>query len=374
MNSAIKSKILNNECKEDPNIFNLYTKRSRIIIENDVAEYSEFDYPPLKIIKTDIFSVPNYWISLGLRKSQCAAPVLVCPTYETIYQDIKHRNSIFFAKFDTTPVDVPIWSIDGTCATGKSSSLSNMFKTNTHLNIFGINTHPYSSIGYYYSSLKMLSEKARVSNIVADRTPYNNLYPWISIWQMIALIEKEKYTKSRNSYTTEFNTEEYNLIPNIFNDYLLNKFRDFLDIYPDYVYTEFVSTTKTILVVDSNENKVKARLASRNENSDLERSKWMCYITLQNFAYAYMALKFPENFIIIDLNRYDGQITSVQNVINEITRKIPIAKTDTVNFQTLEPSKPIALTVKTFEKLEHIRPMRYTKFFSSMKNIDGIIE
>lgn len=371
MNSEIKLKILNNECEHTPDLFNLYSKRSRIHIENNLTD-ENFQYPPLKIAKTNIFNVQNYWTSLGFIKSQCSAPALLQPTYEDIYQDIKHRNNIFFSQFEQEAVDIPIWSIDGTCATGKSSSLSNMFKPNNKLNTFAINTHPYSALGYYYSSLKMLAEKATISNIVVDRTPYNNLYPWISIWQMLALIENEKYTKTRNSYVKEFNTEEYDSIPNMFNDYLLNKFKNLLEIYPDYIYTEFISTTKTILIVDSNEAKVKARLANRNEGSDLERSKWECYITLQNFAYAYMALKFPANFLIIDLNRYDQQLTSVQNIISEITKKQPTIKTNPINFQRLEPTNPIALTVTDFEKLERMRPMRYTQFYTNIKKIDDI--
>lgn len=363
MNSSIQSININSP-------FDLYRKRIRLENENDTCSNVD-EFPKLKRPKFNDFNIRNYWISLGLIKSQCAAPKLINPTEENIKNDIYHRNSLFFSSYESKLVDLPIWCIDGTCATGKSSSVGRIFKTNKKLNLFGINTHPYSAIGYFYSSLKLLSDKSHLG-IVGDRTPYNNLFPWISIWMMIATMNKETYKKTKNSYSLEFTNEEFDAILNVFDDYLLNRFKNFMELWPDNVLNNFINVSKTILVVDSDELIVKTRLANRNTDSDLERSNWQFYITLQNFAYAYMALKFPHNFLIIDINRYDHKLDEIHNIINEIVNiPVPI-KNNAIQFKSIEPTNPFAITSKNFQRLERTRPMRYRQFYTNIKNLEHI--
>lgn len=347
-------------------------KRGRFQTETDEGGTDEmfrtFKRPCQDVVELNPL---HYWMSLGLRKSQCAAAKLENSNdYTQIYDDIKHRNNIFFKNYDSEPVLIPIWSIDGTCATGKSSSIPNIFKTNAHMKIFGINSHPYSSIGYYYTSCKILKEKLIEGvTVTSDRTPYNNIYPWYSIWQMISLVKDVKIERTINSYVEELTKTELEFIPNLFSDIFLNKLQACMELAPDHTLNTLVNTTKTILVVDSNEAQVRKRLARRNESSDLERSKWDFYITLQNYAYAYMALKYPKQFLLIDINRYNNNMSLVQEVIRDLV-KIPVPeKKDSMMFKPLRFTKPISLTVLAFQQAERIRPMVSGLFYNSIKNI-----
>ncbi|QLI62394.1 p-loop NTPase [Dikerogammarus haemobaphes nudivirus] len=347
-------------------------KRNRFMVEVDSDGTDEIFKCMKKPCNNSIDGNPlHYWQSLGLIKSQCAQPKLKnALTVENVYADIKHQNNLFFKHFDDNPVEIPIWSIDGTCATGKSRTMEQIFKTNRHIKLFGLNTHPYSSMGYYYTSCKLLKKEIEKGNkIVSDRTPYNNLYPWFSIWQMISFIKNKNLPRKVNSYIEHLTPHELSFIPNLYNDYILNKFESFMNIGNDTVLSKLSSTTKTILYVNSDEKITRQRLRERNEDSDYERSFWDFYITLQNYAYAYMALKYPQNYIIIDLNRYYNNLDIVQKSVHKILKfEIP-KKNDSMSFEPLEFTKPISLTVLEFQKSERIRPIIMEQFYNQIKHI-----
>lgn len=310
----------------------------------------------------------HYWISLGLRKSQCNAPKLdENATFDEVYDDIIHQNSIFFES--NKGVDIPIWAIDGTCATGKSSTCPNIFKTNSKLHTFGMNTHPQSAMGYYYSSCKMLQNEVMNKNpIVADRTPYNNLYPWYAIWQMLSFLNNYIYVRSTNSYVEGLTIKEQEMLPTILSDYAINTFRTLLELSPDVVQKDLVTTTKTILYVDSNEKLCRYRLAKRDTHSDAIRAHWPHYVTLQNFAYAYIAAKYPKYFCIIDQARYNNNMSLIQEVVRKITSNPVPLKKQPKHFLPLVFTKPISLTLYEFEGAERIRPMRASAFYDGIKS------
>lgn len=314
-----------------------------------------------------------YWSNLGLISSQCATDT-ISPNATALecLKDFEFYNSEFFNNFYNEPTSIPLWSIDGTCATGKSSCIPEYtIKTNRELVNLGLNTHPHASLGYYFSSCKIL--KTYPSNMVSDRTPYNNMFPWIQIWLMISDSQKpnadEVYT-SCNSYG-QFLNETYDTGPMI-TDRVLNTWRSYLTQMNMSVQKEIFSTTKCILLVDSDENRSILRLRNRNTGSDYDRSFWDNYITMQNYAYAYMAATHPTKFCILDVNKYHGNLDVVQQLVRDVLHKYTITATKhkTMNFKPLRPNVPIHYILKDYEQYERVRPMLTRRFYDGIKHVN----
>lgn len=242
----------------------------------------------------------NYWKDLGFSTIVYPTTVRQLSTLHD-YQVVMARNKQFtLDESDDSSSPKKPWCIDGLCATGKTSSLRNLVKTNNNICSVGQNLHVSSSLGYFFTSLEMMYGKP---NEIYDRTPYNNIYPWFQIWMALA---KEYVDRRENKWLAPTVGQLHGLLTQAIHPKTLQ----FL-----------TSTVKCILLVDSNERLAIKRLQNRNSGSDYERSSWKSYIRLQNLFYYHMAITYPENFILIDLNMFDCNLSRVQAIIQMILSK-----------------------------------------------------
>lgn len=197
------------------------------------------------------------------------------------------------------PCSARPWCIDGVCATGKTSLLSpeRLVKTNDRLYCVANNTHISSALGYTFTSLELMQLDL---SKVYDRTPYHNIYPWLPIWTSLASFG----TDSSHRVTV---SDIHNTLTNTVH----RKTMEFL-----------VDKVKCILLVDSNEEMARERLAKRNCDDDSKRARWPNYIRLQNLFYYYLATTYPKQFILIDLNAFCGDLSRVQKTINLICDRL----------------------------------------------------
>ncbi|UOT91795.1 p-loop NTPase [Aratus pisonii nudivirus] len=271
----------------------------------------------------------SYWLSMGLYKSKLARPLFKSETQiileKCIREDILNINKEFFT--NTSNVKVPIISLDGTCCTGKSTLCNKhlCIKTNQFLSSVGMNTNPSSALGYIYSSLKMMRnfvvKNKEVDNklVMSDRTAWNNIL-WSCIWKIIAIMNNDSEdnfwcnTTSQNAYTYLQNIKrDY-----VYSDTILNLWTTIIDNVHTNILNAMVTSTVHVFIVDSNESNVKLRLKNRATGKDLERSEWESYIAIQNFAYAYIASKYPKEICIVDISRYECNHKDVMNILNDI--------------------------------------------------------
>lgn len=320
----------------------------------------------------------DYWKSMGFTSlqtihSKCEKKESL--TVEDIIEDIYFTNKSFFA--NTNLVKLPIVSIDGTCCTGKTT-ICNKFKsvkTNQYFNNVGMNTNPLGALGYFYTSSSILKDFAEANKkesvLISDRTPFNN-YQWSMLWQMIAL---HKHCKTLNiEKKTDFNA--YTIINNIngvsvYSDTLLNMWRAILSNISTVVLDDFMKTTKIIYIVDSNEQAVKERMRIRNTGSDFERSYWNTYISIQNFAYAYFAEKYPKQVCFIDLNAYNRLPLEdiLEAVISVIKKKCSniASNPDLLKFEECKLSISCINYNKRYREHERKRPYNMDRFYSKIK-------
>lgn len=327
--------------------------------------------PVIKNDKVTTVTPHHYWITIGLPESQCCSKYSTASSLADQVEEVKIQNSKFFANFYKNETKIPIWSIDGLCATGKTSMKLDMIKTNMHLNNIAINTHPHNALGYYFSSCKLLKENCHK---VSDRTPYNNLYPWISIWHMISDAENNGYTEfESNSYSMLLTEDEKSLVYTTISDETINTWRIFMKLLADSTIDDLVTTTKCIILVDSNEEAARTRLRNRGlknpTTSDLERSEWSYYIKMQNYAYAFLAYQYPENFCIIDLNKYYSDLSTVQDIVKSIVTEYTIESEPKMMFKDLKSESPMHYLVKEYEDSERIRPYQAQSFYSCIKGV-----
>lgn len=271
--------------------------------------------------------IHEYWICLGLLKSQLCTQVkddIKCET--DIVDDIINTNISFFENTKKN-IKVPIVSVDGTCCTGKSTLCSRNvhIKTNYHMSNIGMNTNSASAIGYYFHSLKLMCDFVKLHKksdklVLSDRTPWNNIL-WSLIWKMIVIIKQQqqhdyKYIEESNSYSI------MNDICNrrVYTDKILNMWKMIMSIPHSSLMKELVCSTLTVFIVDSNEKGTRDRLKCRGTGSDVERSHWDYYIDVQNYAYALVASKYPDNICIIDINRYADKFDhkTIMKTINDL--------------------------------------------------------
>ena len=269
------------------------------------------------------------------------------------------------------------WCIDGLCATGKTSSFKNIQKSNRYLNLIAHNLHVSNAMGYFFSSMKMSYEsmESTSQNVCWDRTPYHNIFPWFQIWMCLSL-EKRLENLGRGS---EFAVN---------CDYL----HKYLKVMTNETSINMFKCVNTILIVDSNVERATLRLRKRNQGNDYERSFWPNYIHLQNLYYYYMAVTYPEHFILIDLAVFDGDLTLCQRVLNEIVQS---SQTNTHIFQTnftqkVQQAVAVPPTATMFKKLnepkilmklmsndgetaERLRPLMDVVFYKNIKEIANSI-
>ncbi|QBB28639.1 p-loop NTPase [Homarus gammarus nudivirus] len=342
---------------------------------SELRFYSEFnqddfkDFNSKEELETDQNSM--YWACMGLEEfdSKSTKPI---NTIEKIEDDIIKSNEAFFGNISNNMSKIPIISVDGTCCTGKSTLCSEhkSIKPSKHMSSVGMNTSPAGGIGYYYASLKALSqfyENQHDSDtlLLSDRVPWNN-FQWSLIWKCLVGDNNEKV--HRNSYT-------YcrNLVPSdmVYSDYTLNCWKQILSNTSNLVLQELVNSTIPIFLVDSCEANVRERMANRNTGSDSERCGWEHYIAVQNFAYAYFAKKFRKDICIIDINRYrshNDTMTAISNILNKYMSQL--------QQRVIEPlfdcnnSEVFVCSRLSPEGIEHERnrPLQMDEFCSNLKN------
>lgn len=223
---------------------------------------------------------------------------------------VKMSNSKYFNNYNVRST-LNGWTIDGVCAIGKTSSVRNIRKTNHALSLIAHNTHPSSALGYTFTQLKM---QCNDPSSVWDRNAFNN-YLWLKIWQCIG----QALSNNESRISLETLKHAYD------------------QLHPDTLHL-LAKLSRNIILVDSNELRSILRLNNRNEGSDQVRSQWMFYIQVQNYFYARLATDFPQYFVLIDVDWFDGSLDRVQAVI----RKIIYESEDAID------NKPVTLNENVF--------------------------
>lgn len=347
--------------------------------------FSKVKEPLIQKIKYELpeqnyfqISPETYWIAMSFPNSPCCK-FSISPKVESdalqnpedltaVVNSVIRQNINFFENFEKKLPRTRVWNLDGVSAIGKSSTFENIQKTNTRINCIGQNTHPGAHMGYLITSIKMMTESE--ANTIWDRTPYNNTL-WFSIWEIITHIKNNK-----KSYNNENDTNTYceslicdknkkKLLGNhVLTDSQLLYWKICMNGTRNDIYSWLASNAKTILLVDSNELDATTRLRKRNNGHDLQRSKWLHYIRVQNFAYMYLATNFPEDFCIIDLNYLNGNQTLMQKIVRCIVDKYKINKADPISFRPLKCAtvKPILTPrAQEFERTRNFQQLKFTK-------------
>ncbi|UVX94900.1 TK3 [Callinectes sapidus nudivirus] len=345
------------------------------------AEYNNDDFESSLSKEKNPNTSNYYWISMGLPKICIAKNVPIINSIEDVKRDILDTNREFFKQFNTSNFTckprIPILSIDGTSGTGKTT-LCNKFaksiKTNRFFKSIGMNTHPSSFLGYIYTSLKLLKnfreENKDEDIVVSDRTPWNNAI-WANIWKMFNLAtttNEHVHVVDSNAYT-----EMNDIVPNnsVCNDYTLNFWRQILETTHTIVWEDIIDSTVPLFIVDSNEEAVKQRMLDRATGSDEIRSNWPFYISVQNYAYAYIAAKFPKKICIIDINRYSNlEHSDISNAIFELLNENITLKNLECSIEFDEDESHIFQCAKLTNEgreYERNRPINQDAFCSGIK-------
>ena len=352
-------------------------KSFSIIKGIDETLIKKIQYEPPKQNYSQI-SPQVYWTAMSFPNSQCCKSSITLKeendalqNYEdliAIVNSIFHQNIKFFENFKIKLPRTRVWNLDGVSACGKSSTIKNIQKTNTRINCIGQNTHLGGHMGYLITSIKMMTESK--ANTIWDRTAYNNTL-WFSIWEIIAHIKGNAESYNQENYTNTYCESlitDKNMIKllgnHVLTDSQLLSWNICMNETRNDIYDWLASNAKTILLVDSNELNATTRLSKRNKGHDLERSNWLHYIRAQNFAYMYLATKFPEDFCIIDLNYLNGNQTLMQKIVRYIINKYKINDANPISFKPLRCAtvKPILTPrAQEFERTRNFQQLKFTK-------------
>ena len=328
-------------------------------------------------------NIKTYWKSLGL--GHCTYKNKFVPECDGTDVDrgiefVKQHNPQFFYNIKT-PVPCAVWTIDGTCATGKTSSIPNMNKANRNLCNIAINTHISSATGYIFSAIKQMYEKPYT---VWDRSAYNNLY-WLYYWLILAHVDKHYDKKYHGKYSNLHYTREPEVIAAAKRNQPPEKWH-FTEVLPDevlYVWHNYMRAihpcirnymarqAKHIIIVDSNEQLNAHRLQTRGSGSDKERSNMKHYFTVQNYGYADMALSQPEWYCLIDLAAFDGDQSLMQEIVKRIIYENPPVlleqQQSSIGFGQLTPDCMKPYLNEEGQKNERLRPLTTHQFTNDSK-------
>ncbi len=285
---------------------------------------------------------------------------------------IMRQNPQFKFKLNT------VWCIDGVSATGKSSVFENIVKTNKTLYLASHNTNNACALGYFFTSLEQMLKNHKESTIY-DRTPFNN-YTWMSIWSVLSRIVMDYRNNRSNSRNSNISTDE---ILEAASEFVVrcNNLSDYLNAMSTELEEFMYSQTNNIIIVDSNEDAARKRLQNRGEGSDVQRSKWADYIKLQNLFYYHMATKYPQHFILVDLNVFKGDLGAVQTGIRHIIYdnmgvdaenvpedfKMSIDDREHAKFEKCNPVGKQVLLTRMGEANERVRPCLNYNFTDVIK-------
>lgn len=215
---------------------------------------------------------------------------------ESAVPDFMNVNKPFFDSL-LEPVYCNGITIDGLCAVGKTSIGRKLpFKMVKAIvgKRFPIrNTHPSSCMGYAIESIYEMMQNKEFH--VYDRLAINTLM-WSNIWSMLGAMKRENH---------DFNKCGLRLF----------EYTRYLD---DDVMNLMCSSTKNIIIVDSNAERARQRLFNRGEGTDVERSQWPDYINIQNYAYRMLHARWPHLFCLLDLAQFGGDLNSAQSCIADI--------------------------------------------------------
>lgn len=277
-----------------------------------------------------------------------------------IINHIKDTNSTFFNSFyeklDEMNYKYKSITVDGTCCVGKSTLLSllsqhgiNHAKSNNMMYTSNINTHISYSMGYSYKSLELMEE---YENMVWDRSPYNNIF-WFKLWCIIS---------------KTFNVD-------VLDELHFSMFRTILESDSSNVLEQiFLTCVPNILIVNSDEDFCKQKLKCRKTGSDVERSNWNHYITIQNFAYSWLASKYPNKIILIDAAQYinnhvNGHSLLQESIVEIIKDLMPRLKHNTTFINQKLNDHKISYFNDTFNVENKILPLLMSFKMDMQKDI-----
>lgn len=260
-------------------------------------------------------------------------------TLDAVISDIKSKNIEFFLANET--VKTRNVCIDGLSAVGKSS-IGNLLKPSTKINMVGQNMHPSAAFGYFMYTLR---EMKMNQNNMWDRLPFNN-YMWTGIWKVL----------SNCKITGSFNPSEC--------------VEYFKEIHP--LAMEWLSSlAKNVIIVDSNEQLAALRLRSRNTGSDYERSFWPYYISVQNQFYKMLKEKYNTYYCLVDLADYGGNQTLMQQAVrvicNELFDDMNVADDDCLVFKPINNYMNKQILTDTECERERFRPILGVNFTDGVK-------
>lgn len=235
----------------------------------------------------------------------------VTPKMSLTYWNKLHILSEQFNNNDHSNCRIDVITVDGPCACSKTTICAE--KINNYLSKMPIDTDNLSALGYFYTANNICQ---KFSDNVWDRYPGNNLM-WSVIWLCIDkardLLKKRQVVENITDIDYDALLADWN---NIFNSSIRK------DLYDNFMdkYNQFI-----ILVVDSNEQAIISRMRLRNEGSDMERSSWFAYCTVQNWFYAKFHLMFPERTYLVDISSFETLTDAQLFIKNKILTLKPNA-------------------------------------------------
>lgn len=203
-------------------------------------------------------------------------------------------RKVSWGEFLATPVQTRNVTIDGVSGVGKTSigrRITYPFeKINKYIQSIAMNNSPSPAMGFFCSGVELMYEK---QGCVWDRDPFNNLL-WHNIWL---------------SFAQAIRTDTVSLKSCKKYEYIIPK-----------TLIELLYVSKTIIIIDTNEEAASKRLESRALGSDKFRSTWPFYIKFRNYFYTSLCNQYPEHFYLIDLNKdfYRDQTTMQDWIIARI--------------------------------------------------------
>lgn len=183
----------------------------------------------------------------------------------------------------------PILILDGTSCCFKTSIINYtnlpVYKNQLFNKIKNPNSYPLSHIGFAASGF--VDSKFVNEPTIYDRN-INNNGEWDLLWCMMG------------EFNSKFGNVPFNLNDKLIGEFYEHTFKTLFDTYKNStIFKYFNTNTNTLCIINSNSDKVDKLRSLRNVGSDVERSNWNYYTSMQNSMYKILY----EN--CIDLNKFE---------------------------------------------------------------------
>lgn len=222
-------------------------------------------------IKTYLPSVYDELVSFYMKKYDLP--------FHPVYALYISKNFEFLSTYENCKTHKPK-CIDGTSCVGKSHVATEKVSDQTRMVSFR-NRDIINSLSFTFNALKKIHNDPKK---IYDRRPTNNV-DWSYIWNYIS--KKGLICDNNTNYSSD---DE-------------NKFGVYRDMEKFHL-----SLVHSINVINKNVDFVKDRMVKRGDYSDIVRSQFTEYITLQNDFYEGQHTRCPELVMLIDTTGVDYEV------------------------------------------------------------------